>query len=171
MAIHADAVHEHSVLFITGVPSSGKTSLAIELHARLDGYDLVVGDEVVRSLARAWSTTNAISLRDGLLNALDERLSSTDLIVDQALPATYVRHARSRFGSSARFVLLRLCERERERREDHRIDREARPWSSAMTALTGANDLYDLVLDTGGLSTGQCASAVEEWLRTSASQP
>jgi hypothetical protein len=103
-------------IFLTGVPSSGKTTLAKRLEAELPGFLALLGDKTIRRMS-AETGDSAYGLFVQLLDLVESRLASTNLIVDMSLPGSYVTEARSRFGRAALFVALRLTEADRSARD------------------------------------------------------
>lgn len=150
------------VVFVTGVPSSGKSIVSKEIRARSSSIKMLSGDELIRSNFRPEErivrATEALAL---LLDETERLLEASNLVVEISLPASHVRTARARFGGRSMFVILRVSEDERRRRERKRSDRVPISWwTPAMTELGGPDGLYDLVVDSGTSSPGERADEV-----------
>lgn len=147
------------VIFTTGVPSSGKTTLAEELERRTSSFDGLSGDQAIREMnAETKDTAHGLFIR--LLDLIEARMDSTNLIVDMSMPATYSAETQRRFGRTGLFVALRLDERDRVARDTARLDRAPVEWSPMLTELLGPDELYDLVIDTSEKTSSECAEVV-----------
>jgi broad-specificity NMP kinase len=94
-------------IFITGMPSSGKSTLARELEARTTTFRLLSVDEAIRGMhADIPDSAHGLFLR--LLDRIELWSETSNVIVDMTLPQSYVAEARRRFGAGALFVGLRL---------------------------------------------------------------
>jgi chloramphenicol 3-O-phosphotransferase len=148
----------HSI-FITGVPSSGKSTLAREVESRATSFRLLSGDDAIREMHDdIRGSAHGLFLR--LLDQVEDLTEKSNVIVDMSLPQSYVAEARDRFGSSSLFVGLRLPEVARRARDVERSDRPPVPWGPALTALRGPDNIYDLNLDTHQMSIAEAAEAV-----------
>lgn len=155
-------------IFITGVPSSGKTTLTLELAGRTSNFVGLSGDQAIREMhAETRDTAHGLFVR--LLDSVEAQMKLANLIVDMSLPARYVTEAKNRLGRAGLFVALRLSEGDRLTRDAARTDRSAVSWSSTLTDLLGPDELYDLVINTSETTPSECADAVlskaaEHWI-------
>lgn len=154
------------VIFVTGIPSSGKTTISGKVLELDDSFQLVEGDKEIRRMGRpGMSLADVRSLFRLLLEEVENLSQSMDVVVDASLPASYVTEARERFGDQAFFVSLRITENERQARERSRRDRKPVQWSPAMTALGGGPELYDLVIEASRETPTDCANRILEAAR------
>jgi chloramphenicol 3-O-phosphotransferase len=138
-----------SIVFITGIPSSGKSTVAKGLLALDPSFELVETDVEIRKAGLGASTLlNARRIFRRVLDKIEALSKDATVVVDGSLPASYAEEARERFGDKALFVTLRVSESERRRRERTRRDRSPVQWNEGMTALGGGPELYDLVIDS-----------------------
>ncbi len=149
------------VIFITGVISSGKTTLTDALKARTTTFYVLTGDDELREIAshRPTDTPHDWFLR--LLHRVRMAAQSSNVILDMTLPKGYVTEAREAFGPAGLFVGLRLSEEVRVARESSRTDRSPkREWTADISGLRGGDELYDINLDSGEISPDEMAEAV-----------
>jgi gluconate kinase len=146
---------------LTGIPSSGKTTVTREVRRRTSTFRVIDGDREVRRMCPdpTRRLDEAQSLFQRLLGKIDEQSASHNVIVDMTLPESYVVAARERFGE-ALFVSLRVTEDDRQRREVGRRDRSPVMWDAQKTALQGPKDLYDLVVGASRMEPRECALAI-----------
>jgi len=152
-------------IFLNGIPASGKSSVARAVKRRRPSFQIVAGDDVVREVAYAQRVRQADLIWSRILEAVEEGLATTDVLVDAALTARQVAEARSRLGASAAFVLLRIDERTRARRQalrDRRGKPLGHPWRPEFHSMPGGDELYEIVLDAGSHTAQQCAEHVLE---------
>ena len=150
-----------TIVFVTGVPSSGKSAVTRELLALDASFRAVETDVEIRKAASDLDTplnARAIFLR--VLDQVAELARSANVVVDGSLPASYVTEARDRFGEQAVFVTLQIAEVERRTREQTRDDRKTIQWNEGLTALGGSPDLYDLVIDGLTKTPAECAAEI-----------
>lgn len=152
-----DGVAGHAV-FITEIPSSGKSSAADRLAALAPAFTVVTGDDEIRALHSGGIETQRLFAK--LLDLVESRLLDTNLVIDMTLPESYVTQAKARFPKWALFVAIHIDERERRARELARRDRSPVKWDSSLTALLGADELYDLVIDSSGSTPDESAAQV-----------
>lgn len=148
-------------LFLTGVPSAGKSTLAQTLAERARALSVVSGDDVIRRVNP--NPSDARSVYDAFQKLLDEveaTMGLGNVVVDASLPASYIEDARRRFAGRALFVALRLAESDRRARELMRARNVPLEWNEYMTRLLGPSGLYDLNLNTSRRSPTQCADEV-----------
>ena len=168
------------LIAVTGIPSSGKSTVSRELIARTSTFRYFDGDAFIR--AAPWTANDllpenlpAFARRtlDRMMDEVEERMKSSNTLLDVTLPPDYVERSRERFARDALFVGLRIDEEEWRRRDSSRPDRPAlQSWSGQLSALQGPEDLFDLVLDTTVMPPPKCAEAIlvrarEAWDETS----
>ncbi len=152
-----------TILFIEGVPSSGKTSIARELAKRVDELEIIHGDDLIKKWGRRreFSPAFARAMFDRLLEVVDVASSDKDVIVDAAIPAGYLTEARERFPDAV-FVSLRVSERERRLREQKR--RRNLTWNPEIAASQADEGSFDLVVDATESSPAECAETILAYL-------
>ena len=157
------------LIFITGVPSAGKTTLSRLLAARLTGFRYLSGDDTVRRLHAAGIPP--LKLFPPFLDEVARTARAGDVIVDMSIPYFYMRRAKGRFGTSGPYVALFVSQGDREARDIIREDRAAVDRTAAKTQLTGPPKFYDVAIDTTENTPEQCADMVlaatpDEWRLT-----
>lgn len=71
------------------------------------------------------------------------------MISEGAWTQRQIVRARELFGPDPLFVILRIDEREREKRESSRMDRQlGHSWDPSWHDMPGPDNLYDLVVDS-----------------------
>jgi chloramphenicol 3-O-phosphotransferase len=152
-------------IFLNGVPASGKTSVAKKLERRTGGaFTILSGDDVIRDVPYERRRAMWRELFARILDRLEERLRAENVVMDGAWTGQQVQQARRRFPDGL-YVILRLEERERKRRQAKRPPL-GHPWNPANHDLPGPNDLYDLVLDSTRMDVSTCTNAVLRGART-----
>jgi chloramphenicol 3-O-phosphotransferase len=152
-----------SIVFITGIPSSGKSAVTKELVALANFVEVVETDVEIRRMDLGANTLfNARNIFRGVLDKIDDLSDSGNVIVDGSPPASYVAEARERFGGRALFVSLRVTDVRRRAREGCRRDRSPIQWNEGMTALQGDPELYDVVIETSNRSARECALEIRD---------
>jgi hypothetical protein len=135
---------------VCGPPNAGKTHLTRAFANETQTFEPISADQVIRDLQDRIKGSN--ELFAVLLNIVEGRAASTNLLVDAPLPQAYVETARARFGRRAMFVLLRLDQQEWRRRERTRGDRPPIGWDDELLATVlaqaGDDSAYDLVIDS-----------------------
>ncbi|MDP9069298.1 MAG: hypothetical protein M3N53_13270 [Actinomycetota bacterium] len=150
-----------TVVFVTGIPSSGKSAVAKALLQLDPALELVETDVEIRKEGLGASTLfNARRIFRRVLDKIETLSQDASVVVDGSLPATYVKEAKERFGDKALFVTLRVTESERRRRERSRRDRSPIQWNERMTSLGGGRELYDLVIDSTATSPDDAARQI-----------
>jgi chloramphenicol 3-O phosphotransferase len=155
-----------TVLYLNGTTSSGKTTLAAALHARLPGPWLrLEGDRFFAMLSRDHARmTNAVvsSLHAFAAAAAASGLS---VVVDGLLTSrTWLADAAEKLAGHRAFLVAVRCPLdELERREAARGDRRVGAARSQYD-LIHAHGTYDLELDTSLASAEQCAERVAAML-------
>jgi shikimate kinase len=134
-----------TIVFVTGVPSSGKSAVTRELLALDASFRAVETDVEIRKAASDLDTpVNARAIFQRVLDQVAELARSANVVVDGSLPASYVTEARDRFGEQAVFVTLQIAEVERRTREQTRDDRKPIPGRSD---VRGASRLLARLLE------------------------
>lgn len=158
-------------VFITGVPSSGKTSVARVLCEMNDSMTRVDGDEVIRETSRslvggrtklnpAEAVEIAARALSVLIDQVEGQMMNGSVVTDAPFTKKQIAAIRERLGGRAVCVVLRVSGGERTRREKARHDRSPLPPTRISEALLGADDEYDLVIDTTGQAVHTCAEAI-----------
>lgn len=154
----------HHAIFVNGIQAAGKTTVARKIRNREPRrFRLVESDEIVRRVPPALRVDSADMIWSRVLDSVEESLEEANVLVDAALTADQVVEARDRFGASAAFVILRIDEDTRSRRQADRNrwgNRLAHEWRPEWHDLPGEDDLYDLVCDAASLTASQCASRI-----------
>ena len=158
-----DASVAGTILFIEGVPSSGKTSVARAVKKRVDEVEVIHGDDLIKRWGRRreFSPAFAREMFERLLDIIGETSSDKDVIVDVTIPERYLAEAKTRFPQAV-FVSLRVDERERRSRERKR--KRKLEWNSEIAASQADEESFDLVLDTTERSPTECADAILAYL-------
>jgi chloramphenicol 3-O-phosphotransferase len=149
------------VIFINGVQSAGKSTVAKLVERRTSTFHIVSSDELIREVPVHQRVSRAAELFGRLLTTADEQQEANNVIVDAALTERQIREAKECFTDKTLFVLLRVTESDRVRRERSRRDRRlANTFRKEWHEIVGSDALYDLVLDSSALNPAQCASRV-----------
>jgi chloramphenicol 3-O-phosphotransferase len=159
---------EGTLIVVTGVVSSGKTTISREIGSR-SSFRYFDGDGFLKAhpptpfdLLPANLPSYTQRIRERMLNEIGNRLESENVVLDMILPAPYVERIRARFGDRALLALLTVEATEQQRREARRggdTDPQ-RKWAASRTDLSGPDSLYDLVVDTTPSSPGNCAEQI-----------
>ncbi len=153
------------IIFVNGVQSAGKSTVARKLERREPGFRVLVNDELIRAVPIRERLQRHRELWTLTLETVQRWSDSTGVIVDAALRDDQVRDARERFPT-ALFVLLRVDEATRSRREGMRRDRQLLvPFDPSWHSLPGPDSLYDLVLDAGRTDVSTLTNAIRTALR------
>jgi chloramphenicol 3-O-phosphotransferase len=155
-----DAGKRGLAIFINGIPSSGKSTVAAKIKRRTTTFRMLTGDEVIRQVPFAQRVALADRLFALTLDTIERRLESTTLVVDGAWTEQQVREARDRFGDMGLYVILRIDEAERRRRESIRKDRRLAYWDPAWHDKPGSDDPYDIVIDSEANKPDECAKFI-----------
>ncbi len=146
------------IVIVTGILSSGKSAVARELRTRI-AFDASVETDVEVRKAAA-SIFAALTTFRRLLKKIDGLSETGTVLVEGAMPRSYVKEAREALGERAFVVSLRVSETERARRERTRGDRPAVELPQLVLAQQGEPELFDLVLDTTRLSPQAVAEQI-----------
>lgn len=153
----------YHAIFLNGIPGAGKSAVAREVKRQRRSFLVVAGDEIVRQVPYEQRVRKADLIWFRLLDEVEIHLQGSNVLVDSALRADQVLEARDRFGGRAMFVILRINEETRARRQAER-DRRGNPlghlWQPEFASMPGGDELYDLVLDAGALTLVQCARQI-----------
>lgn len=158
-------------IFLNGIPAAGKSTVARIVRNQTSSFYVLTGDEIVRQVPYEKRIDVAHLIWARLLDTVEDCLQGNNVLVDSALRADQVIQARDRFGEAAVFVILRIDEKTRARRQaqrDRRGNPLGHPWRPEFHSMPGEDDLYDLVLDAGSLTAELCAHevvqfAVDRW--------
>jgi hypothetical protein len=148
------------VIFLEGIPSSGKTSTARELGRQVTELRIIHGDDEIRRWGR--KKARVLSPRqmfDKLLDLVDRASQNQDVVVEGTFPGSYIEEARSRFPN-ALFVSLRVAEADRLAREQARKRKRPIAWNEEIAAQQGSEELFDLVIDASSNTPGECAEII-----------
>lgn len=160
-----------SVIFINGVPAAGKSTVAAKLRGRMRRPRTVRTDDQVIAVRNSYrarsmdvdSLTLSAESWDRVLQLTQEAFRKGNVLVEGAITERQVRDAKASFGDRAVFVVLRITEETRQRRQRDR-DREGRPLATALGenahSRTGPDEIYDLVIDTETTSAKGCAQEI-----------
>lgn len=125
------------------------------------------GDEFIRTTPGGLQLTNALNTVALMLDEVARGMTQSNVVLDVALPASFVERTRERFGSSVMLVSLRVEKEQWQRRDARRTDRgRLQGWNSSLTALQGSEALYDLVVDTTHMRPDACAKAIVSKAKT-----
>lgn len=149
-----------NLIFLEGVPSSGKTTIAKELLRRVEGLKVIHGDDEIRKRNRR-RARSAHELFEAVLDKIEKVSRHQDVVVDMMLPASYLEEARKRF-SDAYFISLRISEQVRIAREEQRRRKEPLEWNDVIAASQASEDAFDLVIDASASSAARCAEIILE---------
>jgi shikimate kinase len=150
------------VIFLEGIPSSGKTSTARELGRQVTELRIIHGDDEIRRLGR--KKTRVLTPRqmfDKLLDLVERASQKQDVVVEGTFPGSYVEEARRRFPDGF-FVSLQITEVERLAREKARKRKRPLVWNEHIAAQQGSEDLFDLVIDASVNAPAKCAELILE---------
>jgi chloramphenicol 3-O phosphotransferase len=169
-----------TIVYLNGIPSAGKTSIAVALQDALDEPFLVLGiDTFLRMLPRrtfqsGWLTPAPGGgvrptarmrerVRPPMLAALVALAEHHDLIVDDVIPDAgtldLTIHALAPF--SVLFVRVECALAVAEERERRRPDRTA-GMARGLAQVVHAHGIYDLTVDGGAASPAECAHVIHE---------
>lgn len=153
------------IIFVNGIQSAGKSTVARKLERRESGFRVLVNDELIRAVPMTERLQRHRELWAQTLDVVQRWSDSTGVIVDAALREDQIREARDRFPE-ALFVLLRVDEATRARRERTRRDRQLLvQFDPSWHSVPGPDSLYDLVLDAGRTDVSSMANAIRTALR------
>jgi chloramphenicol 3-O-phosphotransferase len=148
-------------IFINGIPSAGKTSVAQEVRHRTSTFRVLTGDDVIRQVPFQQRVAQANRLFALTLNMLERWLESSDVLVDGAWTQRQIIDAQDRFGRAGLCVILRIDEPERRRRESIRRDPHlSYGWDPSWHDMPGPDEIYDLVIDSKVMSVSECADMI-----------
>lgn len=159
------------VIFINGVPAAGKSTVAAKLRAVMRGPTTVRTDDAVIAVRNSYRVrgcevdpvTLSAESWARVLKLAQDALVSGNVVVDGAMTERQVRETKDAFGDKALFVVLKITEESRQRRQRAR-DREGRRLASPLGgdahSMTGPDELYDLVIDAEATSPKGCAREV-----------
>lgn len=149
------------LIAVTGIPSSGKSTVSQAVSERSSRFQYFDGDEFIRRTPKGLRLQGALEIFGRMLDELEAWMTSTNVILDASLPASYVERTRQRFERSVMLVSLRIEQKEWRRRDSRRADRgPLQQWDTALTALQGPENLYDLVVDTTHMTPDSCAETI-----------
>ena len=149
------------LIAITGIPSAGKSTVAREVASRTSTFRYVDGDAFIRRTRPSQRLAQASRIFGRMLDMIEAQLTLSNVVLDAAFPASYTLRARERFRTNMMLVSLRIDESEWRRRDSRRNDRGALEyWHASLTSLQGAENLYDLVIDTTDTPPDKCAEAI-----------
>lgn len=157
------------VIHVNGIPCAGKSSVAAEVARKTSTFKILTGDEVIRRIPYEQRAAQASHLFELTLSMIERWQRSGNVIADGAWTERQVLDAQERFGSAAFFVILRIDEPERRRRESFRRDRVlGHPWDPSWHDMPGPDELYDLVIDSRTTTAKESAglilrAAKERW--------
>jgi chloramphenicol 3-O phosphotransferase len=175
------------VIVLNGTSSSGKSSLATCLQARLDGIWLTLGiDDLIRALSHGPRDTGAGGTleitSEGSVVVGDEFRAAelawyaglaaivregTGVIVDEVLlggGASQARLQAALEGLGVIWVGVRCDVAVAEAREVQRSDRTI-GMAREQAELVHQGVHYDMVVDTSDASSDECAAAIVTWIR------
>lgn len=159
------------VIFINGVQSAGKSTVAKLVERRTSTFHIVSSDELIRQMPVHQRVAQAAELFGRLITTVDGQRKASNVIVDAALTERQICEVQERFTDKTLFVLLRVTESDRVRRERSRRDRRlAHTFRQEWHEIVGSDELYHLVLDSSALSPAQCASEVIRTAQDSSSE-
>lgn len=159
------------VIFINGVPAAGKSTVAAKLRSVMRGLTTVRTDDAVIAVRNSYRVrgrkVDPITLSAEswarVLQLAREALAKGNVVVDGAMTERQIREAKGSFDDQALFVVLKITEETRQRRQRDR-DREGRrlatPLGDDAHSMTGPDELYDLVIDAEATSPKGCARGI-----------
>ncbi len=148
-------------IFLNGIPSAGKSSVAAKIRSRTSTFRVLTGDDVIRQVPFQQRAGQADKLFVMVLTSIERWLGSSNVIVDGAWTERKVSEARERFGHMGLYVVLRIDESERKRREALRKDRQlGHRWKPAWHDMPGPDDIYDVVIDSKATNVSKCATTI-----------
>jgi chloramphenicol 3-O-phosphotransferase len=148
-------------IFINGIPSAGKSSVAAEINRRTSTLRVLTGDDIIRQIPFQQRVAQANRLFALTLKTIEEWMESSNVMVDGAWTQQQVEQAQGRFGTKGLYVILRIDEAERRRRESIRSDRRlAHRWDPAWLDMPGPDDTYDVVVDSKVMSVAESADTI-----------
>lgn len=118
-------------IFINGIPSSGKSTVAAKIKRRTSSFRVITGDELIPQVPFEQRVAQVEHLFAMTFDTIERRLKSTNLIVDGAWTERQVVEAQDQFGDKGLYIVLRIDESERRRRESLRKDRRLAYWDTA----------------------------------------
>lgn len=146
-------------IFLNGIPSSGKSSAAAQIEARTSTFRVFTGDDVIKRFSPQQAIQNWRGIFAMTLDEVEELMKSCNLVIDGAWSEGQVIDAQERF-SAGLFVVLRIDEVERRRREGIRRDRQVRHWDPAWMDMPGPDTIYDLAIDARTKAPSDCADLI-----------
>lgn len=147
------AAHEAGRRFGTSLVSkradSPEAVLATALIHLMPGFEILTGDDSIRRIPYQRRVSQAGQLFELTLRVIVSRVESSNVISEGAWTQRQIVQARELLGPDPFFVILRIDERERQKRESSRRDRQlGHPWDPSWHDMPGPDDLYDLVVDS-----------------------
>jgi len=157
------------IIFLDGVSSSGKSSLAKELQKRLTEPFLHLQlDDFIHMLPTTDDMPQFMKMVDGMHRSIAAMSDAgNNLIVDHVLvDKSWTDQCVQLFADrNVLFVGLRCLLEELERREKERGPRR-QGFARAQIDLIDQGKIYDLMLDTQDLGVEECAERVLEFYGT-----
>lgn len=157
------------VVLLNGLPAAGKSAVAAKLKALRPRLQIVEGDAVIRGTQRVGDpVVFAARALERVLSTVDRKAKRGPVVLDQAMPPSFLRQARKRFAGSCTAVLLTIDDDVRAARQaarDARGHRLTYTWDPRCAEFGQAAELHDLALDAngrgrGGLDVDDCAAAI-----------
>lgn len=159
------------IVLLNGIPAAGKSTVAAKLKMLRPHLQTVEGDAVIRATEQVADPAVFVAQAlEGVFSAVELKALLGPVVLDQAMPPSFVLRTRTRFSGSFTAVLLTIDEDVRVARQ---AEREAQgrhltsAYDSRWEAFGQATDLHDLVLDANGpdrdgLDEDDCAAAILE---------
>lgn len=171
-----------TIVYLNGVPSAGKTSIGVALQNALQEPFLLLGvDTFLRMLPRRTFASGWLmpapeggvrptakmreSVRPPMLATLAALAPHFDLIVDDVIPdaETLERTIEALAPFRVLFVRVECALEIAEQRERERPDRSD-GMARGLAPTVHAHGVYDLTVDSGEMSPGECAAIIHDRL-------
>lgn len=162
-------MNDIAVIFLNGTSSAGKTSIALELQARLEEIYFVYSRDMFQKMFPEHIWTNSVLMRNigpKMFRGFHDSIATfaeagNHIIVDHILnrPEWIYECADALAGIKAILVGVKCPIEVAEKRERERHDREIGLVRSQFD-IVHAHMLYDIEVDTSLHSPGECANMI-----------
>ena len=154
------------IIFINGVSSSGKSSLAKEIQRRLpEDFLHLQLDAFIGMLPRTDDDDLFMQMVDGMNRSIVAMIEANlNVIVDHVLIVKeWMDQCLDLLGEGYVLFVGLYCELEELERRERKRDSRRQGFAKAQIDLIHRGKIYDIELDTKALNVGQCADLVLDY--------